>query len=158
MLDNHVNVRGGTQFPLMRFKLMLYFATFHFSLTNANFEKHQSQNLSTSNFAMGKLHSLLACAFILSTYNNLLMKAKKSKNQIKGIISPQQIITYCNLTSFFLPFAFNNRLLQVDIINAHASRECNFATGTILGKGFPQALVHTVPHGKIRHSVGCASL
>ena len=33
---------------------------------------------------------------------------------------------------------------QVHIINAHASREYNFAMWTILGKGFPQALVHTV--------------
>ena len=44
-------------------------------------------------------------------------------------------------------------------------RECNFAMGTILGKGFAQALVHTsqhlclcktlsqdCPHGEIRHS------
>ena len=29
-------------------------------------------------------------------------------------------------------------------MNAHASRECDFTIGTILGKGFPQALVHTV--------------
>ena len=37
------------------------------------------------------------------------------------------------------------------------SRECNFAMGTILGKGFPQALVHTVhstcAHGEIRHLI-----
>ena len=47
------------------------------------------------------------------------------------------------------------------IINASTIRECNFAMGTIiLGKGFAQALVHTVhsktlsqncPHGKIRY-------
>ena len=30
------------------------------------------------------------------------------------------------------------------IINAITIRECNFAIGTILGKGFAQALVHTV--------------
>ena len=27
---------------------------------------------------MAKLHSLLACAYIMSTYNNLLLKAKKN--------------------------------------------------------------------------------
>jgi hypothetical protein len=42
---------------------------------------------------------------------------------------------------FFLGFSLG---FHVDIINAHASRECNFAMGTILGKGFPQILVHTV--------------
>ena len=29
-------------------------------------------------------------------------------------------------------------------MNAHASRDCDFTIGTILGKGFRQALVHTV--------------
>ena len=29
------------------------------------------------------------------------------------------------------------------IINASTIRECNFAMGTILGKGFPQAQVYT---------------
>ena len=38
-----------------------------------------------SGVPMAKLHSLLAFAFILSTYNNLLLKAKKSKYQIKGM-------------------------------------------------------------------------
>ena len=56
-------------------------------------EKHPEamQNANTYcdlKFAQMSLHSLLACVFILSTYNNLLLKAKKSKNQIKGIISP----------------------------------------------------------------------
>ena len=29
-------------------------------------------------------------------------------------------------------------------IHANASKECNLAMGLILGKGFPQSLVHTV--------------
>ena len=32
---------------------------------------------------MAKLHSLLACAFIMSTYNNLLLKAKGRKKLVK---------------------------------------------------------------------------
>ena len=32
---------------------------------------------------MAKLHSLLACAFIVSTYNNLLLKAKGRKKLVK---------------------------------------------------------------------------
>jgi hypothetical protein len=32
---------------------------------------------------MVKLHSLLACAFIMSTYNNLLLKAKGRKKLVK---------------------------------------------------------------------------
>ena len=39
---------------------------------------------------MAKLHSLLACAFILSTYNNLLLKAKGRKK-------PHQIAVCNNL-------------------------------------------------------------
>ena len=49
----------------------------------------------------------------------------------------------CNLTIFLSSF-FACRINDY-IINAHTIRECNFATGTmILGKGFAQALVHTV--------------
>jgi hypothetical protein len=32
---------------------------------------------------MAKLHSLLECAFIMSTYNNLLLKAKGRKKLVK---------------------------------------------------------------------------
>ena len=32
---------------------------------------------------------------------------------------------------------------KVEFLLHNASRECNFAMGTILGKDFPQALVHT---------------
>ena len=41
---------------------------------------------------------------------------------------------WCNLTNFYCALFFINV----------AIRECNFAMGTILGKDFPQALVHTV--------------
>ena len=43
------------------------------------------------------------------------------------IIPPWQV---CNeqIFLFFYFFSFNNRLLQVDVINAHASRECNYSS------------------------------
>ena len=45
----------------------------------------QKVNLSgqMSNVPMAKLHSLLACTFIMSTYNNLLLKAKGRKKLVK---------------------------------------------------------------------------
>ena len=47
-----------------------------------------------------------------------------------------------NLTNFNLACFFINVII----------RECNFAMGTILGKGFAQALVHTSQHLCLRHS------
>ena len=59
---------------------------------------------------------------------------------------------------------FDKFLSRIFFINV-TIRECNFAMGTILGKGFAQALVHTsqhlclyktlsqdCPHGEIRHA------
>ena len=48
-----------------------------------------------------------------------------------------------NLTNFYLTFFF---IINVTI------RDCNFAMGTILGKGFAQALVHTSQCLCLRHS------
>ena len=39
---------------------------------------------------------------------------------------------------------FFSKHFKVEFLLHNASRECNFAMGTILGKDFPQALVHTV--------------
>ena len=43
---------------------------------------------------MAKLHSLLACAFILSTYNNLLLKAKNQKIKSKASFHHSRQITF----------------------------------------------------------------
>ena len=48
---------------------------------------------------------------------------------------------WCNLTNFYRALFFINVTI----------RECNFAMGTILGKGFAQALVHTSQHLCLRH-------
>ena len=45
---------------------------------------------------------------------------------------------------------FDKFLLLIFFINV-TIRECNFAMGTILGKGFAQ----DCPHGEIRHSRDC---
>ena len=46
---------------------------------------------------------------------------------------------------------FDKFLSHIFFINVNI-RECNFAMGTILGKGFAQALVHTSQHLCLRYS------
>ena len=46
---------------------------------------------------------------------------------------------------------FDNFLSRILFINV-TIRECNFAMGAILAKGFAQALVHTSQHLCLRHS------
>ena len=46
---------------------------------------------------------------------------------------------------------FDKFLSRIFFINV-TIRECNFAMGTILGKGFAQALVHTSQHLCLQHS------
>ena len=67
--------------------------------------------------------------------NNGVVIMKKAFHNIKNVK------LHSNLPCFFLL-----RILNDYIINANAIRECNFGMGTILGKGFEQALMHKSQH------------
>ena len=73
-----------------------------------------------------------------------MMDRSRDQSTMEKTFAPNHFTMVDDKKLHNLIFSYDLKKTESEFLQVAATRECNFTMGTILGKGFAQALVHTV--------------